>query len=167
MPTIIADQRYVRAPPRARSRGPPACRSTRRRGPARRSAASRSPSRRTLRGLPQQRRRSSDRPVELRAVRQQPADVDRRPASLVRRHLPIASKFSSAKPSGSICAWQLAQTGFVRCCSMRSRTDARLRPRPSPRAPARRAAAAAAACRACSRAPTCPARPARSASGTR
>jgi hypothetical protein len=40
------------------------------------------------------------------------------------RHPPIASKFSSAKPSGSIGAWQAAQTGFARCCSSRSRIDA-------------------------------------------
>ena len=39
------------------------------------------------------------------------------------RQRPIASKFSSAKPSGSRLAWQLAQTGFERCCSIRSRSD--------------------------------------------
>ena len=48
------------------------------------------------------------------------------PASLDVRQPPIASKFSSAKPSGSIGAWQLAQTGFLRCCSSRSRTDSGL-----------------------------------------
>src|SRR5437867_3146164 len=39
------------------------------------------------------------------------------PASAV-RHRPMASKFSSANPKGSIAAWQLAQPGFLRCFSM-------------------------------------------------
>ena len=33
----------------------------------------------------------------------------------------MASNCSSAKPSGSITEWQLAQLGFVRCCANRSR----------------------------------------------
>ena len=37
------------------------------------------------------------------------------------RHAPTASKFSSANPSGSITLWQVAQAGFARCSSMRSR----------------------------------------------
>ena len=49
----------------------------------------------------------------------------RRKRSLA-RHAPIASKFSSAKPSGSITPWQALQDGFARCCSMISRTVSRL-----------------------------------------
>ncbi len=45
------------------------------------------------------------------------------PSSAVRQR-PIASKFSSANPSGSIRAWQLEQTGLLRWSSMRSRTEA-------------------------------------------
>ena len=37
------------------------------------------------------------------------------------RHRPTASKFSSANPSGSILAWQVAQAGLARCRAMRSR----------------------------------------------
>ena len=33
----------------------------------------------------------------------------------------MPSKFSSAKPSGSIIRWQTAQDGLARCCSMRWR----------------------------------------------
>ena len=39
------------------------------------------------------------------------------------RHFPIASKFSSAKPNGSIRWWQVAQTAFWRCACMSSRID--------------------------------------------
>ena len=39
------------------------------------------------------------------------------------RHLPVASKFSSARPSGSITRWQDVHAGLLRCCSMRSRTE--------------------------------------------
>ena len=46
----------------------------------------------------------------------------RKPLSLV-RHAPIASKFSSENPMGSIKLWQDAQAGFLRCSSRRSRTD--------------------------------------------
>src|SRR5580698_8560012 len=42
------------------------------------------------------------------------------PPSLV-RHLPSASKFSSAKPIGSISLWQLAQGSFLRCSVICSR----------------------------------------------
>ena len=34
------------------------------------------------------------------------------------RKAPMASKFSKAKPMGSMRAWQEAQIGFSRCCSM-------------------------------------------------
>src|SRR5271170_715012 len=44
------------------------------------------------------------------------------PPSLV-RNLPVASKFSMAKPMGSINRWQFAQTGFARWASMRSLMD--------------------------------------------
>ena len=43
------------------------------------------------------------------------------PASCV-RHAPTASKFSSARPSGSITLWQPAHAGLARCCSIRART---------------------------------------------
>src|SRR6185295_1831036 len=39
------------------------------------------------------------------------------------RHSPVASKFSSENPSGSITAWHEAQLGLARCCSMSSRTE--------------------------------------------
>src|SRR5204863_3998535 len=42
------------------------------------------------------------------------------PASSARQR-PTASKCSSAKPIGSIFAWQLAQTGFARCLTIASR----------------------------------------------
>ena len=38
------------------------------------------------------------------------------------RHLPVASKFSSARPSGSITRWHDVHCGLLRCCSIRSRT---------------------------------------------
>ena len=41
----------------------------------------------------------------------------------VARQVPIPSKFSSANPTGSIRAWQLAHTGLVRCRSIRSRIE--------------------------------------------
>ena len=121
-----------------------------------------------LLAVPQQRLAQPDGPVERRAVRQRARGVDRRcPRSPSSRHRPTASKFSSANPSGSIRAWQLAQAGFARCCSMRSRIVQRLaRLRGLLRAPARSAAAAAAACRAGSRASTCRAAPARCGSRT-
>ena len=43
------------------------------------------------------------------------------PVSSIVRQTPTALKFSSAKPSGSISAWQLAQLGFARCAASRSR----------------------------------------------
>ena len=39
------------------------------------------------------------------------------------RQRPTASKFSRAKPRGSIWAWQLAHAGLARCCSIASRID--------------------------------------------
>src|SRR5262249_61167464 len=47
-----------------------------------------------------------------------------RPDSSTVRHAPITSKFSTAKPSGSIVEWQLLQDGFLRCSASRSRIDA-------------------------------------------
>ena len=44
----------------------------------------------------------------------------RPPASRV-RHAPTASKFSSAKPIGSMTLWQVAQAGFARCSAICSR----------------------------------------------
>src|SRR5689334_15816108 len=51
--------------------------------------------------------------------------------SLVVRHLPVASKFSSAKPRGSMRRWHVAHAGSLRCTSIRSRSD-----RGAPAAPA-------------------------------
>ena len=39
-------------------------------------------------------------------------------APCVLRHMPTASKFSSAKPRGSIREWQTEQEGFTRCWSI-------------------------------------------------
>jgi len=36
--------------------------------------------------------------------------------------MPVASKFSSARPSGSITAWHAAQVGLARCFAIISRT---------------------------------------------
>ena len=47
------------------------------------------------------------------------------PPSLI-RHRPVTSKFSSARPSGSITRWHDAHAGFFRCSSIRSRTDSSL-----------------------------------------
>src|SRR6185312_5184874 len=44
------------------------------------------------------------------------------PFASVLRHLPTASKFSRAKPAGSITRWHVAQAGLLRCCSSCSRT---------------------------------------------
>src|SRR5256885_14277972 len=51
------------------------------------------------------------------------------PPSLVRQ-APVASRFSSAKPKGSICEWHVAQVGFFRCSSSRSRPEAGWPPAP-------------------------------------
>ena len=40
----------------------------------------------------------------------------------------MASKFSSAKPSGSITPWQALHDGLARCCSMMARTDSAFSP---------------------------------------
>ena len=48
------------------------------------------------------------------------------------RHRPTPSKFSSARPIGSMILWQPAQAGFARCCSIRSRTEAPARRSASP-----------------------------------
>src|SRR4030095_5725592 len=45
------------------------------------------------------------------------------PDSSRSRHLPTPSKCSSARPSGSIIEWQLAQTGLFRCAEIRSRIE--------------------------------------------
>ena len=60
-----------------------------------------------------------------RAACRRRAGPRRRPASppSASRHLPIRSKFSSAKPIGSMTAWHDAQLGLARCCSSRWRTD--------------------------------------------
>src|SRR5688572_1174679 len=39
------------------------------------------------------------------------------------RHTPVTSKFSSARPSGSITLWHEVHAGFLRCSSIRSRVD--------------------------------------------
>jgi hypothetical protein len=48
------------------------------------------------------------------------------PLSLMRQ-APVTSKFSSASPIGSIIRWHDMHAGFLRCCSIRSRT-VRMRP---------------------------------------
>ena len=129
MPSDERREAIVAAPPRrARSRGPPARRSTRGRGPAHRSAASRSTSSRTASrpraGAPAQ----PGRAVELACRRA--ARPTRRSAAPARRASasgPTASKFSSAKPSGSIRAWQLAHAGFARCCAIARASSAACR----------------------------------------
>ena len=108
---------------RARSGEASADRSNRARGRSHTSAASRRPSPRTPRG------ESAGQPATRpplesscrRAVR--PDASIAVPSSSTSRHLPMASKFSSAKPSGSIREWQVAHTAFCRCASMRARTD--------------------------------------------
>ena len=92
------------------------------RGRARRSAASRSSSRRTSPGAsaaPGEARRRRRPACRRRAG---PTRRSAAPSSVVRQ-APTASKFSSAKPSGSITLWQRAHAGFARCSSIRSRSD--------------------------------------------
>ena len=91
------------------------------RGRARRSAASRSTSRRRPRGAaaaPGAARRR--RPPACRRPAGRSASIGLR-LRRVTRHAPTASKFSSAKPIGSISLWQPAQAGFARCSSICSR----------------------------------------------
>src|SRR5262245_16543368 len=51
------------------------------------------------------------------------ADASMAAPSLVARHLPSASKFSSENPSGSILTWQTAHDGFLRCASICARIE--------------------------------------------
>src|SRR5215468_7366012 len=57
-----------------------------------------------------------------------PGERTRKPASLIDavlsivRQRPVTSKFSSAKPIGSIIRWQELHAAFARCASIRSRT---------------------------------------------
>src|SRR5271169_2825374 len=44
------------------------------------------------------------------------------------RQRPTASKFSKAKPAGSMILWQPAQAGLERCSAMRSRIEITLPP---------------------------------------
>ncbi len=106
----------------ARSRARPACRSTEGRGRARRSSASRSRCRRTARGSRSSAWRSVHDAVDL-ACRRAAAPIASIgvPGLDVSRQAPTASKFSSAKPSGSMILWQPRTAGFARCSSIRSR----------------------------------------------
>ena len=65
-----------------------------------------------------QQRLAQRRPGRRPACRR-PADptASTTPAASFVRHSPVASKFSSEKPSGSITRWQVAHAGFARCCS--------------------------------------------------
>ena len=55
--------------------------------------------------------------------------VDRRSGfTAISAKRPIASKFSSAKPNGSISLWHVAHAGFLRCSSSRSRTESACSP---------------------------------------
>src|SRR6185436_20154406 len=51
-----------------------------------------------------------------------PVESIGRPSSFVRQR-PIASKFSSEKPIGSMRLWQLAQAALARCSARRCLTD--------------------------------------------
>ena len=105
-----------------RSSGRPACRRPRGCGRARRSAASRSSCRPERSGRFEQRLAQLHHAVDLACRRRaRPRHRSAMPASSV-RHAPTASKFSSARPSGSITLWQLAHAGLARCCSIRART---------------------------------------------
>ena len=59
--------------------------------------------------------------VEGLAVRQAARRVERRPSSPRVRQRPTASKFSSARPSGSMLRWHAAQTALLRCSAISSR----------------------------------------------
>ena len=116
----------VCAPRRARSRGRPACRNAPGRGRGRRSAAFPSSCRRTAPGAsaapaaaPPGRRPSCRRPAGRRR-RSAPAVVLRPPLRRSRRSSRARTR---ADPSR---AWQLAHAGFLRCSSIRSRTDSGL-----------------------------------------
>ena len=116
-----------RATPRGRSGAASAGRSTRRRGRARTPSGARRRCRRTV-WPPGGRRAPSAAPRGLRTTGRPGSDPDASigvlPSSRV-RSVPTASNCSSAKPSGSICAWHVAHAGFCRCASSRSRTDCR------------------------------------------
>ena len=76
----------------------------------------------------QQRGAQAGRAVHL-ACRRRGRRPDRPATSLsLMRQAPVTSKFSSARPSGSITRWHELHAGFVRCCSMRSRVDSVLPP---------------------------------------
>ena len=116
--------------------------------------------------MAQQQRAQAGHALERRAVRQRrPTRRSARRRSTV-RHLPSASKFSSANPSGSIRTWhdRAGRILAVRFHPLAHRPRLRRRRR-CPSAPARRAAAAAAARRACSRAAIGRAAPATCGSG--
>ena len=66
--------------------------------------------------------RSADRAVNTVPSASCPAGSIAPPGSLS-RHSPMPSKFSSAKPSGSITRWQLAHVGLRRCISSRARSE--------------------------------------------
>ena len=95
------------------------------RGQARKSSAFRSTSGRTSPAPAAAPARSSTTPLICVPSTSWPdasTGAPRVPPSRVRQ-APTASKFSSARPAGSIMRWQLAHAGLRRCCSMRSRTD--------------------------------------------
>ena len=62
-------------------------------------------------------------PVDRRAVHELAGRVDLDAFVRQLRQRPMASKFSSDRPIGSMILWQPAHAGLARCCSMRSRTD--------------------------------------------
>ena len=116
-----SDSRLRRAPSR-RSLAPPARRSTPDRGQAHRSAASRSAWHEPVRtSAAPAATRPGRRTWCRRATRptRRSAQTTRRASAIVRPH----RSSRATRPSGSIIAWQLAQTGLARCCSIRSRIE--------------------------------------------
>ena len=74
-------------------------------------------------------RRSSTTPSTFGAVDELTRRVHRRPARPAVARPPRADgvEVLQRQPAGSIMRWQLAHAGFLRCCSIRSRTDRGLR----------------------------------------
>src|SRR2546427_4223467 len=67
--------------------------------------------------------RSSTGPLILEPSASTPLPSIFAPLGMAARHCPTESKFSSAKPGGSMTRWHDAQAGLLRCSSSCSRTD--------------------------------------------
>ena len=116
----------VPAPPRGRSRGPPAHRNTARCGRCAYISSFSATAPTNCSGWRSKRLLQSGHAVELRSRPGSTPEASIGLPASRSRHLPTASKFSIAKPIGSMRAWQLAQAGLARCWIIASRIGKRL-----------------------------------------